>query len=201
MAALLKLQSFVIIIVCFHPRSSHGFTLPYDGVKIVTYGEPCHLPRYLPVTIEEPAEPVTELVLPDKPCAYRPLKLNYRVIATEPIPEQPYAEYPVAVEVPQAPQPTQLLEIITPDPLRGKSYAYNVQTPLSPPAEPISRTYDIDFQIPSLPISQEVPTPQSVKLLTGLTSKIDKVLIPACQNQGPSSSCCNTDTARNYYFQ
>lgn len=50
--AIIKVQSFIIIIVCFHSRSSYGFKLPYNGVNIVTYGEPCHPPRYLPVTIE-----------------------------------------------------------------------------------------------------------------------------------------------------
>lgn len=36
-------------------------------------------------------------------------------------------------------------------------------------------------------------TPQPVKLLSGLTSKIDRILIPACEV--PFSSCCNTDRA------
>lgn len=50
--AVFKVQSLIIIIVCFHSRSSYGFKLPYNGVEIVTYGEPCHPPRHLPVTIE-----------------------------------------------------------------------------------------------------------------------------------------------------
>lgn len=52
MAAVFKLQSFIMIIVCLHSRSSYGFKLPCNGVKIITYGEPCHPSRYMPVTIE-----------------------------------------------------------------------------------------------------------------------------------------------------
>ncbi|XP_011631641.2 uncharacterized protein LOC105423561, partial [Pogonomyrmex barbatus] len=139
--------------------------------------------------LQEPIKPVTELVLPTPPCVYQPLKLNYRIIPTEPsLPYQPQTEYPVSIQIPQVPES---LEIVTSDPLRGKSYAYNIQT-LPPPSVPITTRYDFDFQVPPSPIST-TPTPQSMKLLTGLTSKIDKVLIPACEL--PSSSCCKTDTA------
>ncbi|KAL0122417.1 hypothetical protein PUN28_007265 [Cardiocondyla obscurior] len=187
MATIFKLQFCTIVIACFYSRPSCGFKLPCNGVEVVTYGEPCHLPRYLPVTIEEPVEPVAKSILPE-PCAYRPLKLNYRVISTEPIPCQPRAEYPIEVEVPPVPVP-QTSEIIKPDPFRGKFYRYNIQAP-PPPSVPITRTYDCDLQIPQPPlISKTILTPKPVKLLTGLTSKIDRVLIPACQM--PSSTCCN----------
>ncbi|XP_028046562.1 uncharacterized protein LOC105830635 [Monomorium pharaonis] len=183
-------KSFIVIIVCFHLRFSHGFKLPYDEVKIVTYGEPCHPSRYLPVTIEEPIKPVTERISPTS-CVYQPLKLNYRVITNKSIqPYQPQAEYPISIQVPQVSQ--SLAEIITPDLLRGKSYTYNIQTLPSPPV-PISTRYDFDFQVPFSPISEAELTPQSVKpvkLLTGLTSRIDRVLLPACQV--PSSSCCKS---------
>ncbi|EGI59378.1 hypothetical protein G5I_12476 [Acromyrmex echinatior] len=184
MMAVFKLQFFIIIIVCFHSKFSYGFKLPYNGVKIVTYGEPCQSPRYLPVSIEEPAKPVTEFVS-SKSYDYKPLKLNYQIISSKPIPYQPRMEYPIFVQVPQVPQPS---EIITPDSLQGKSYAYNIQA-VPPPSVPISRRYDFDFQVPSSPSPISVPTPQSVNLLTGLTSKIDRILIPACQ---ATSSCCNT---------
>ncbi|KYQ51659.1 hypothetical protein ALC60_09247 [Trachymyrmex zeteki] len=186
MTAVFKLQLFLIVIICFYLKSSYGFKLPYNGVKIVTYGEPCQSPRYLPVSIEEPAKPVTEIVSPKWSCEHQPLKLNYRVISTEPIPYQSRKEYPISVEVPQMPQP---LEIITPDSLQGKSYAYNIQV-LPPPSVPISRRHDFDVQVPPSPSPISVPTPQSVNLLTGLTSKIDRILIPACQVT--SSGCCNT---------
>ncbi|XP_011685581.1 PREDICTED: uncharacterized protein LOC105448580 [Wasmannia auropunctata] len=191
MAAVLKLKFFIVIIVCFHSRSFYGFKLPdYNGAKIVTYGEPCHSPRYLPVTIEEPAKPVTEFVSP-KSCVYQPLKLNYRVISTKPIAYQPQAEYPISVQIPQVPQVPQSEEIITPDPFQGKSYEYNIQALSSPPVPISTKRYNIDFQVPSSPslISTE-PTPQSIKLLTGLTSKIDRILVPACQVS--SSNRCNT---------
>lgn len=113
----------------------------------------CSANNYLQDNLQEPAEPVTESVL-SKPCTYQPLKLNYRMVSTEPsLPYQPRAKYPIAVQVPQVQQPPQPLEIITSDPLRGKSYTYNIQT-LPPPSMPISRRYDFDFQVPpSSPIS------------------------------------------------
>lgn len=97
---------------------------------------------------------MTELVSPTSPCAYRPLKLNYRVTDTdEPaIPHQPQAEYPISIQVPRVPEP---LEIITPDPFRGKSYMYDIQDLPTPAAvEPYSpRRYNFDFQLPPSPIS------------------------------------------------
>lgn len=106
-----------------------------------------HCSANLQNDLQEPAEPVTELVLPE-PCRnYQPLKLKYRVTSTEPVFYQPQAEYPIAVEVPEVPQP---LEIITPDQdFQGKSYTYSIQAPLLPSSTPISRRYDFDFEVPS----------------------------------------------------
>ncbi|KYN03538.1 hypothetical protein ALC62_05665 [Cyphomyrmex costatus] len=190
MMAVFKLQFFIIIIVCFYSESSYGFKLPYGGAKIITYGEPCQSPRYLPVSIEVPAKPVTEFDLLESYNQQQPkLKLNYRAISyTKSIPDQPRREYPISVQT-EVPQPS---KIIMPDRLQDKSYTYNIQT-LPPPSVPISRRYDFDFQVPdSSPSSISVPTPQSVKLLTGLTSKIDRIIIPACQE---TSSSCNCNAA------
>lgn len=56
MATTLRLQYFIVIItsVSLHARFSYGFfqESPYRGVKIVTHGEPCPIPHYLPVRIE-----------------------------------------------------------------------------------------------------------------------------------------------------
>lgn len=105
--------------------------------------------KFLQNNFQEPENSVTKSVLP-KPCAYQPLKLNYRVISAEPNqPYQPRTEYPISIQVPRVPQP---LDIIMPDPLRGKSYTYNIQT-LPPSSVPISTRYDFDFQVPPSPIS------------------------------------------------
>jgi len=116
----------------------------------------CSANEYLQDNLQEPAKlEQTESVL-SKPCTatYQPLKLNYRVVSTEPnLPYQPRAEYPIAVQVPQVPPRPSSEIIITPDPLRGKSYTYNIQT-LPPPSTPISRRYDFDFQVPPPPSSQ-----------------------------------------------
>ncbi|KAL6420143.1 hypothetical protein ACFW04_014088 [Cataglyphis niger] len=186
MAAMCKLQYFFIISVCLRLKFSYGFPsiLPYKGVKIVTYGEPCHSSRYLPVTIKEPVtESITEKDLATSPCAYQPLKLNYRVIDnSSPIFYQPQAKYPVSIQVPEV--PVESLEIVEkPDLYRGKSYVYNTQTPLSPITVPISTSYNFDLHVPPSPITptETSSTSQPVKLLTGLTSRIDRVLIPACE--------------------
>ncbi|XP_070169302.1 uncharacterized protein [Polyergus mexicanus] len=193
MAAMCKLQYLLIIGVCLQLRFSYGFPsrLPYNGIKIVTYGEPCHPSRYLPVTIKEPVRPVTENALSTTPCAYQPLKLNYQVIDQSPVFYQPQAKYPISIQVPKV-EPVESLEIVKPDSYRGKSYIYNTQTPLSSISVPISTSYNFDLQVPSSPIQTEISsTSQPVKLLTGLTSRIDKVLIPACEL--PAKCACQVN--------
>ncbi|XP_012215842.1 uncharacterized protein [Linepithema humile] len=182
MAALFKLQYLIIIIgVCLHLRSSYGFPLSCNGVQIITYGEPCYSSHQLPVTIEEPVE---EYVTEPSKSLYRPLKLNYRAISTEsPTCYQVQNEYPISIQVPQITEP---LKIVTPDPYRGKSYKYDIQTP-SIPCTPIPMSYNFDLQMPPPPPPSAISTPKPIKLLTDLTSKIDKVLIPACE-----TSCIKT---------
>ncbi|XP_029169300.1 uncharacterized protein LOC114939218 [Nylanderia fulva] len=189
MTAIRKLQYFFIIGIYFQLRFSCGlsYKLPYNGVKIVTYGEPCHPPRYLPVKIEEPVEPVRPVLSLPTPCTYQPLKLNYQVIVDKPIPYQSQqAKYSVSIQVPEVPVET-VQEIVKPDPYRGKSYVYNTQAPPSP-SVPILTSHNFDLYVPPSPTPTELPTPKPVKLLTGLTSRIDRVLIPACE--APAKCAC-----------
>ncbi|GAB1861844.1 DUF4794 domain-containing protein [Camponotus japonicus] len=199
MVTMYKLQYLLIIEICLQLRFSYGFPheLPYNGVKIVTYGEPCYPSNYLPVTIEEPVlRPVSEdytLPTTTQPCTYQPLKLNYQVIVDEsPIPYQLQAKYPVSIQIPEVPEvPVESSEIVKLDPYRGKSYMYNTQS-LSSPSVPISTSYNFDLHVPSPSSTSDasgIPTQsQFVKLLTGLTSRIDRVLIPACES--PTKCAC-----------
>ncbi|XP_072755689.1 uncharacterized protein [Anoplolepis gracilipes] len=174
MAAMCKLQYLFIIGVYLQLRFSYvlSYKLPYNGVEIVTYGEPCHLSRYLPVTIEEPVKPVTEENVLRTPCVYQPLKLNYQVIDKSPIPYQLQAKYPISIEVPPK-VPTKFLEVVKLDPHQRKSYTYNTQIPPPPPV-PISTNYNFDLHVPSSPSSTTTDqVSQPVKLLTGLTAKIE----------------------------
>ncbi|EFN69576.1 hypothetical protein EAG_04522 [Camponotus floridanus] len=205
MVTMYKLQYLLIIGICLQLRFSYGrrfpYELPYNEVKIVTHGEPCYPSNYLPVTIEEPVlKPVSEdytLPATTQPCTYQPLKLNYQVIADKPpIPYQSQANYPVSIQIPEVPEvhevPVESSEIVKLDPYRGKSYTYNTQS-LPSPSVPISTSYNFDLYVPPSPSStsdaSEIPTQsQSVKLLTGLTSRIDRVLIPACES--PTKCAC-----------
>ncbi|XP_032681104.1 uncharacterized protein LOC116848769 [Odontomachus brunneus] len=178
MATALRLQYLIIVIgVSLHPISSHGFLhkfheSPYRGVKIVKHGEPCPTPYYLPVKIEVPARPVEETE-PPKP--YQPLKLSYQTFNPLPRPQYLHQEYPVSIEVPEVPLP----EISTYVSLPMKSYEYNIQIP-PPPIERIPTIYNFDLQ--ALPPSPTVITPmEPLKFLTGLTSRIDRIVIPACE--------------------
>lgn len=100
--------------------------------------------------LQEPARPVTPIQNLPAPCAYKPLKLNYRVIVDKSIPYQSQATYPVSIQVPEV-LPTESLEIVKPDPYRGKSYVYNTQTSSSPAYVPISTSYNFDLHVPSSP--------------------------------------------------
>ncbi|EZA47589.1 hypothetical protein DMN91_004456 [Ooceraea biroi] len=180
-----KLQYLIILSVCLYSRFSYGFPyeLLYNGAKIVTYGEPCYPTRYLSGKVEEPILPMaTESTLSK---VYQPLKLNYRVISTEPVSCPLQREYPISVEIPQIPQP---LTIVTPDIFRGKSYEYNIQVPSFSPM-PISRNYNFDVQVP-LPPSTTIPKYTNYKFLTNLTSKVDKILIPACEVPSSNYKTC-----------
>lgn len=101
--------------------------------------------------MQEPVtESVTEKDLATSPCAYQPLKLNYRVIDnSSPTFYQPQAKYPVSIQVPEV--PVESLEIVKPDLYRGKSYVYNTQTPLSPITTVPIPSYNFDLYVPPSP--------------------------------------------------
>ena len=99
--------------------------------------------------LQEPVQPVTR----DQylPRVYKPLKLNYQVVADKPpIPYQPCAKYPVSIQVPEVPVPRSLVK---PDPLRGKSYVYNTLTPPSSPSVSILKNYNFNIDVPLSPPS------------------------------------------------
>ncbi|EFN86654.1 hypothetical protein EAI_03687 [Harpegnathos saltator] len=146
MTTTLRLQCLIIIGLSLQPRFSHGFPVngsPYYGVKIVTHGEPCHTPHYLPVKIEVPAQPVEESIPQE---FYQPLKLSYQTFGLPP-PSQylyPISQYPISIEMPpEAPSPKVPSCKVS---LPTKSYEYNVQIP-PPPTEQIPISYDFDLQV------------------------------------------------------
>ncbi|XP_014469796.1 PREDICTED: uncharacterized protein LOC106741896 [Dinoponera quadriceps] len=189
MATALRLRYFIVIIgVSSFPRFSDGLfhelnESPYEGVKVVTRGEPCPEPRYLPVRIEKPAQAaIAEKTASEK--LYQPLRLKYETINPLPRPQYLCQEYPISIEVPEV-QPREIATYIS---LPRKSYDYDIQIP---PTEQIPTCYNFDFQVlPSNPTEAKMDWSYNrdfAPLLNGLTSRIDRIVIPACEN--PSCSC------------
>ncbi|XP_026295090.1 uncharacterized protein LOC724555 [Apis mellifera] len=151
------------------------YSLDYNGAKIVTYGEPCVTSRRLPFQIEGPKSPQKEEKIP--------VSLNFKMIPDTYI--QPHRiEYPISLDIPcstSSPSEKKYVE----DTLRGKVYAYNTYIPpVNSPPSPSVKNYN--FKIENVPITtknnynSECEMKQ-VQRLKGLQSRIDRILVPACE--------------------
>ncbi|KAK2576285.1 hypothetical protein KPH14_005651 [Odynerus spinipes] len=166
MSPLIKACIRILIISCV-TSSAFSFPSAYNGVKIVTYGDPCMPLRQLPIQIEGPREPV--------PPPKNPLKMNLQIIPIVKEYESPLpGPLPVAIQVPQE------APAVAPDCRQGKSYGYNLEVPLTIPQDTSSKSYNFGLQVP-VPDEMKTASGQPIKPLTGLTSKVDRILVPACE--------------------
>ncbi|CAL7937104.1 unnamed protein product [Xylocopa violacea] len=152
----------------------------YNNVKIVTYGDPCVTTRRFPFQIEGPKPPAIEEKIP--------VSLNIKVVPNVYV--QPRRmEYPLSIEMPcTTSSPSE--KLINEDTLRGKVYEYNTYVPsvTNPPAPSRNYNFMIDVPVTTKTTTSECETKQ-VQPLKGLQSRIDRVLIPACEISSlPSSS-------------
>ncbi|XP_031839629.1 uncharacterized protein LOC116430091 [Nomia melanderi] len=157
------------------------YGLSYDRPEIVTYGEPCAPGRQLPITVEGPKPPVETQKIP--------LSLNFKV-ATDMSAKPRRLEYPIAIDVPVPKLSPMERTIVEEDALRGKSYAYDTYVPPANHAIPLPRNYNFAVNLPVSieKVVPEKPTERFVKRLTGLATRVDRVLVPACELS--SSSRC-----------
>ncbi|XP_076640712.1 uncharacterized protein LOC143352271 [Halictus rubicundus] len=168
---------WLFIGVCLEGCQSRVYD--YERPKIVTYGEPCAASRQLPIMIEGPKPPVEDQKIP--------LALDFRVISDMYVNPQPRRlEYPIAIETPLPPaSPTGRVVIQLEDALRGKSYAYDTYVPPVSYTPLPSKRYNFDVSVPVFNTNQEITPEEStsryVQRLRGLTTRIDRMLVPACE--------------------
>ncbi|XP_017796415.1 PREDICTED: uncharacterized protein LOC108577734 [Habropoda laboriosa] len=162
-------------------KSCYSLSFDYKGARIVTYGEPCATTRRLPFDIEGPKPPPKEEKIP--------VSMNFKIVSDMYV--QPRrVEYPIAIEMP-CPTSLQSEKIVMEDTLRGRAYAYNTYIP--PPANlpsPLkSYNYDVEVPMKMQHITHGCKMHQ-IQRLEGLRSKIDRVLVPACEVSSSASSPC-----------
>ncbi|XP_078047704.1 uncharacterized protein LOC144475565 [Augochlora pura] len=173
-----RMLIWLLIGVCFR----HCHSLVYDRPKIVTYGEPCVASRQLqlPVTIEGPKPPVEDQKIP--------LSLDLKVVSDMYAqPRSRRIEYPIAVDIPYLKTTTLSKEEIiqNEDTLRGKTYAYDTYLP--PVGDTVSflpsKKYNFQVNVPVSikEITSNPSAPKYVERLKGLTTRVDRVLLPACE--------------------
>ncbi|XP_050479512.1 uncharacterized protein LOC126868268 [Bombus huntii] len=156
------------------------YSLDCNGAKIVTYGEPCVTARRLPFQIQGP-----------KPCSKEekaPVSLNFKVV-TDTYTQPRHIEYPISVDMPTTTSsPSGKLSME--DTLRGEVYAYNTYVP--PAVNPSLPSKNYNFQVENPITTNDVTSDDEcetkVKRLKGLQSRIDRILVPACEVSSLSCS-------------
>ncbi|CAK9819755.1 hypothetical protein ANTPLA_LOCUS10364 [Anthophora plagiata] len=158
------------------------YSFDYKGARIVTYGEPCVTTRSLPFEIEGPRPlPKEEKI---------PLSMNFKIVSDMYV--QPRrVEYPIAIEMPHSATSQSEEVTMKDDTLRGKVYAYNTYVPPATVDHPLpSKMYnyavDVPVRIQEITYGSER---QQVQRLKGLKSRIDRILVPACEVASESSPC------------
>ncbi|XP_029032063.1 uncharacterized protein LOC114870939 [Osmia bicornis bicornis] len=150
-----------------------------DRVEIVTYGEPCVETRQLPIKIEGPKPPRQEEKIP--------VSLNFKVISDMFV-EPRRIEYPIEIDTSCSTRSQSERTIMT-DLLRGKTYTYNTYVPPASYEQPEQKIYNYDVEVPiSIKENMDEYQEKRVQRLKGLTSRIDRILVPACEVLPPPSS-------------
>ncbi|XP_076303553.1 uncharacterized protein LOC143221843 [Lasioglossum baleicum] len=170
---------WLFIGVCLNRCQSRVYE--YDRPTIVTYGEPCVASRQLPIMIEGPKPPVEAQRVP--------LTMDFKVISDMYVNPNPRRlEYPIAIDVPLPPPSPRSDIVLQEDTLRGRSYAYNTYIPPASDTLLPLKQYNFDVRVPisKQEIIPEAATSRYVQRLRGLSTRIDRVLVPACE---VSSSC------------
>ncbi|XP_076760971.1 uncharacterized protein LOC143429319 [Xylocopa sonorina] len=169
----------ILITVCLICILESCYCHNYNDVKIVTYGDPCVTTRRFPFQIEGPKPPAIEEKIP--------VSLNIKVVPNVYV-QSRRKEYPLSIEIPCTTS-SPLEKIIEEDTLRGKVYEYNTYVPsaANPPTPPRNYNFMVDVPITTKATTCECGTKQ-VQPLKGLQSRIDRVLIPACEVSSLSSS-------------
>ena len=156
------------------------YSLDCNGAKIVTYGEPCVKTCRLPFQIQGP-----------KSCSKEekaPVSLNFKVV-TDMYTQPRHIEYPISVDMPTTTSsPSEKLSME--DTLRGEVYAYNTYVP--PAGNPSLPSKNYNFQVENPITTDDVTSDDecetTVKRLKGLQSRIDRILVPACEVSSLSCS-------------
>ncbi|XP_076394568.1 uncharacterized protein LOC105661988 [Megachile rotundata] len=142
-----------------------------DGVQIVTYGDPCVVTRQLPIKIEGPKPPRQEQKIP--------ISLNLKVVS-DMLVQPRKIEYPIEIEK-ACTTPPSMERTSTVDTLRGKTYTYNTYVPPASYVLPTQTNYNYAIEVP-VPTKNNMEHYQEKRVrLKGLTSRIDRVLVPACE--------------------
>ncbi|OAD57630.1 hypothetical protein WN48_01604 [Eufriesea mexicana] len=98
-------------------------------------------------------------------------------------------EYPISLDIPcTTSTPSEKLSID--DTLRGKVYTYNTYTPYDFNSASSSKNYNFGIDVPSITKDSitECET-KRIERLKGLKSRIDRILVPACDVPSRSSYC------------
>ncbi|XP_026668952.1 uncharacterized protein LOC113464259 [Ceratina calcarata] len=173
------------------------YCLPIDegcncnGAEIVTYGEPCVTLHKYPFQIEGPkvvqAEETVQINVP-APMQFIKIVPNTYVANTY----QPRrVEYPMTVETPRVISKS-AENIVIENTGHKKVYEYTVQVPsaVNPPPPSRNYNYEIEAPVPTKDVTVECETRETIpQRLTGLESRIDRVLVPACEVPSLSSPC------------
>ncbi|KZC12540.1 PREDICTED: uncharacterized protein LOC107190703 [Dufourea novaeangliae] len=154
------------------------YSYVYDRPKVVTYGEPCIASRQFPIRIEGPKPAMPEQKIP--------LSLDFRVVSEMYVEPRRRVEYPIAIDAPCPTTSSPSERIIVDDDvlrLRGKTYAYSTYVPPAEDTPTPSKYYNFSVNIPitSKEITSEQPTERYVQRLRGLATRVDRVLVPACE--------------------
>ncbi|XP_053972939.1 uncharacterized protein LOC128873396 [Hylaeus volcanicus] len=166
------------ILIAFHSIFNFECCYSHDRPKIVTYGDPCIATRQLPIKIEGPKPPVEDEKIP--------VSLNFRVVSDMYV--QPRRdEYSITIDVPSTSIKSQSDSVIIDDTSRGTFYTYNTHVPPAVEAPPASKHYNfvIDETVRNIDIPQgnEQSEGMFYQRLKGLRTRIDTVLVPACEVQ------------------
>ncbi|XP_076237078.1 uncharacterized protein LOC143180914 [Calliopsis andreniformis] len=166
-----------LVIFLFISNLRRCYSSIHDRAEVVTYGEPCVTSRQLPIRIEGQRAFVREEKIP--------VSLNFRAISDMYTVPPRHVEYPITILTPRITYTAASLseQNNQEDPLRGKFYTYNTYVLPAVHLSALTKNYNfaVDVPISSQQIVTEQLEEKCVPRLKGLTSRVDRILVPACQ--------------------
>ncbi|XP_076177124.1 uncharacterized protein LOC143151660 [Ptiloglossa arizonensis] len=180
---IMNYETAISLFIAFYSISNFGccYSYVYDRSQIMTYTEPFVSSSQLPIAVKTPQALVIEETVP--------LSLNSEIVPDTYV-QSRLIENPLTVEVSDLlPQPSQRMIVVN-EPVQTTSYALNTYAlPVDYAAQtPTSYTMAVE-----VPVAKQVdisPKPKDgfYQRLKGLTTHVDRVLVPACND--PVSHQC-----------